>query len=597
MSNLIGQSLGRYHILEQLGEGGMAAVYKAFDTRLERAVALKVILPMREHTEKFLKRFEREAKGLARLAHPNIVKVLDYGEHDGLPYLVMEYEPGGTLKEKAGKAMGWREAARLLSPVARALAYAHGQKVVHRDVKPSNILLTGSGEPMLSDFGVAKMLVEDKPVELTGTGVGIGTPEYMAPEQGMGKEVDGRTDIYSLGIVFYELVTGRKPYRADTPMAVLYKQMTEALPHPRQYVGDLPEGVVGVMLKALAKDVKDRYQDAGLFAEALERLGRGEVEGVWGEPVREAPKTRKVAWLVGGLIGLVVLAAGITLGSILLRPEVESSPVAMGANTPVQAEVDPLVTTTPTQKSPTQASIAATLAVPTMDLLHLCTKQVNSPSTQNSTSISADSMQGILDRAQVLATDEFSNPLFPGWARMGGDVTNLYVKDGSAFFVGTDPNAGAQLWRIYGLKVGEASRMRVLFDSRTGYTISAWAGNWSDSTGRNWGMGVNADMDPCGRLQNFLAEGRGDTGVTVYEAIGMEPKPEVWYHVLLWVRGPSQFYVRISEQDNPDVFAERQFEMVDSENWIDRTWQTAILVGSGTLEVKNYTELIMPQTP
>jgi hypothetical protein len=414
----------------------------------------------------------------------------------------------------------------------------------------------------------------------------------------MGKEVDGRTDIYSLGIVFYELVTGRKPYRADTPMAVLYKQMTEALPHPRQYVGDLPEGVVGVMLKALAKDVKDRYQDAGLFAEALERLGRGEVEGVWGEPVRDVPKTRKVAWLVGGLIGLVVLAGGIILGSILLRPEVESSPVALGANTPVQVAVDPLVTTTPTQRRPTQASIAATLAVPTMDLLHFCTKQVNSPSTQNVISISADSIQGLLDRAQVLATDDFSNPLFPGWSRMGGDLSSLFVKDGSAFFIGIDRNiGGAQLWRNLGLQVGEASRFLILFDSKTYFNISTWAGNWSDDTGRTWGLSLNPDGEPCDRFQDYFAEGWGNSGIGMYESIGLEPKPEVWYYVLLWARGPSQFYVRISERDNPVVFAERQFEMVDSENWIDRTWKTAILVNDGTLEVKDYAELIMPQTP
>ena len=367
MSDLSGQSLGRYHILEQLGEGGMATVYKAYDTRLERPVAVKVILPMREHSEKFLKRFEREAKSLAGLSHPNIVKVLDYGEHEGLPYIVMEYVPGGMLKEKLGKPMGWKEAAKLLAPVARALAYAHSQKMVHRDVKPANILLTQSGEPMLSDFGVAKMLKEEKPLELTGTGtgagVGVGTPEYMAPEQGMGKEVDGRTDVYSLGIVFYELVTGRKPFRADTALAVLYKQMTEPLPHPKQYVSELPDGVVGVMLKALAKDPKDRYQDAGDFADALERLARGEVEGVWGEPVRETRPSRRIYWLAGGL-GLAVVVVGIVLGSLWMKQRADQSQIAMVTEKPIPTNTNNalVVKSTLVQPTPipTELNMAAT---------------------------------------------------------------------------------------------------------------------------------------------------------------------------------------------------------------------------------------------
>jgi len=234
MTDLIGKSIERYHILEQLGEGGMAVVYKAYDTRLEREVAVKVIrrdaFPA-QHNERIFKRFEREARALARLSHPNIVKVLDYGTHDGSPFLVLEYLPGGTLKHRLGKPIPWQEAAALLIPVARALHYAHENKIVHRDVKPSNILINQSGEPMLTDFGIAKLLESDEGQTLTtGTGVGVGTPEYMSPEQGLGQEVDARADIYSLGIIFYEMVTGRKPFRADTPMAVVVKHINEPLP-------------------------------------------------------------------------------------------------------------------------------------------------------------------------------------------------------------------------------------------------------------------------------------------------------------------------------------------------------------------------------
>ena len=276
MPDLIGQSLGRYHIIEQLGEGGMAIVYKAYDTRLESDVAVKVI-----RTENLapsilgraLKRFEREAKALAKLTHSNIVKVLDYGEYEGKPYLVMPYLPGGTLKERLqGKPMAYQEATQILIPVSRALAYAHQQGLVHRDVKPSNILITQSGDPMLTDFGIAKIIDEEATMDLTGTSATVGTPEYMAPEQVVSKSVDHRADIYALGVVFYEMVTGRKPFMADTPMAVLFKHASEPLPRPKNFVPSLPDAVEHILLKALAKKPEDRYQNMSDFATALENL-------------------------------------------------------------------------------------------------------------------------------------------------------------------------------------------------------------------------------------------------------------------------------------------------------------------------------------
>ncbi len=275
MTDLIGNSLGRYHILERLGEGGMAIVYKAFDTRLEADVAVKVIRMERitpETLTRTLTRFEREAKALAKLTHPNIVKVTDYGDEDNQPYLVMEYLPGGTLKQRMGQPVPWQDAARLLIPVASALDYAHKHGVLHRDVKPSNILVTDSGALMLSDFGIAKILDAADGQTLTGTGVGVGTPEYMSPEQGLGKSIDGRTDIYSLGVVLYELITGHKPYTADTPMAVVLKQATEPLPRPIQYIPDLPEESEQVLIKALAKEPDNRYADMTAFNIALEKL-------------------------------------------------------------------------------------------------------------------------------------------------------------------------------------------------------------------------------------------------------------------------------------------------------------------------------------
>ncbi len=294
MSNLIGQSLGRYHILEQLGEGGMATVYKAYDTRLERHVAVKVILPQKLLAEKFIKRFDREAKALAQLSHPNIVKVIDYGEHEGLPYLVMEYIPGGTLKQKlAGKPIPWKQAIQMLTPVARALSTAHQNKIIHRDVKSSNILIAQNGEPMLSDFGIAKLLEADETLELTGTGVGVGTPEYMSPEQAQGNAVDARSDIYSLGVVLYEMVTGRKPFQAETPMAVVWKLASEPLPGPKQFVKDLPDALEGLLLKALAKKPSDRFQSMDAMAKACEDLLAGSAS------TRHHPSIRSILFFWG----------------------------------------------------------------------------------------------------------------------------------------------------------------------------------------------------------------------------------------------------------------------------------------------------------
>ena len=364
MTNLIGQSLGRYHILEQLGEGGMATVYKAFDTRLERNVAVKVILPQKQQSEKFLKRFEREAKALAQLSHPNIVKVLDYGEHEGMPYLVMEYLPGGTLKQKLGQPIPWQEAARSLAPITRALEYAHQQKIVHRDVKPSNILLTQSGEPMLSDFGVAKILEAEETVDLTGTGVGVGTPEYMAPEQGMGKVVDYRADIYALGVVFYELVTGRKPYRADTPMAVMLKKMTDPLPRPSQFVRDLPEAVENVLLKALARQPADRYLDMSLFAEALDKLAQGRLPKSIPSSLRPdhiPGKSLQWRWplALGGIIIICLLT--IVGGAVGLTRLVSSPNPKTQATQPAQSL---LTTSTTTPISPSEIRVSSLTTTP-----------------------------------------------------------------------------------------------------------------------------------------------------------------------------------------------------------------------------------------
>ncbi len=279
MIDLIGRSIDRYHILEQLGRGGMATVYKAFDTRLERDVAVKLIRKEAfgaEVLDRILKRFEREAKALARLSHTNIIQVHDYGIFAGAPYLVMEYLPGGTLKDHLGGPILPSEASRLLLPIAQALAHSHSLGIIHRDIKPSNILIDINGAPKLTDFGIAHILEPGDSPSLTATGTGVGTPEYMAPEQGLGKDVDARTDVYALGVVLYELLTGDKPYKADTPMAVVIKHIHDPVPRPTRIVKTLTLSAERVILKALAKVPENRYENMDAFAAVLAKISSDE---------------------------------------------------------------------------------------------------------------------------------------------------------------------------------------------------------------------------------------------------------------------------------------------------------------------------------
>ena len=254
MSDLIGKTIGQYQIIEHLGKGGMAEVYKAYQPSLDRDVAIKVLHPIVATDEQFLTRFQREARSVATLRHQHIVQIFDFGNEGRTYYMVMEFVDGQTLKQKLGalsaegKVMATEEASKIISQVAQALDYAHEQGLIHRDIKPANILLTSEGDAVLSDFGIARMIESTRQ---TMTGV-VGTPEYMSPEQGQGKELDLRSDIYALGVVLYEMLTGKTPYQADTPLAVIFKHVRDPLPLPRLVNPDIPEPVERVMLKALA---------------------------------------------------------------------------------------------------------------------------------------------------------------------------------------------------------------------------------------------------------------------------------------------------------------------------------------------------------
>ncbi len=273
-TSLEGQTLGKYRVLEPLGSGGMARVYRGYHPQLDRFVAIKVLRSDLVEDETFLTRFRREAQAVAALRHPNIIQVHDFDVEDGLYFMVMELLDGDTLYTRLNdyrvrnQQMPWGEMVRILLDVLDGLAFAHQAGMVHRDIKPANILLTQRGQAVLADFGIAQIVGGTRH---TVSGALLGTLNYMAPEQGLKGISDVRSDLYSLGVVFYEMLTRQPPFDADTPLAILLKHVNDPLPLPRQLNSDIPVPFERIVLKALAKEQENRFQTAEEMAEALQK--------------------------------------------------------------------------------------------------------------------------------------------------------------------------------------------------------------------------------------------------------------------------------------------------------------------------------------
>jgi len=279
------RTVGNYRVLEKIGQGGMAEVFKAYDPALDRNVAIKLLPTHLAQDKNFLSRFRREARSIAHLDHPSIIPIFGYGEESGKIYIAMRLVEEGTLKDILGEPLPLRRACVLTLKIARALQYAHEKGIVHRDIKPSNILLGNNDWPILMDFGLARMVSGED--QITRTGAGVGTPAYMSPEQGRGTQVDSRSDIYSLGIVLYEMLTGIVPFRSETHTSTIIQHITEPLPDPSAFNPDLPESIINVIYKATAKDPDERYQSAN---EMIADLGNV----LDGSTVRKSPNLKRM---------------------------------------------------------------------------------------------------------------------------------------------------------------------------------------------------------------------------------------------------------------------------------------------------------------
>ena len=338
---------GRYELLELIGRGGMSSVWQAHDRLLDRIVAIKILHPHFTEDEEYVERFRREARSVAQLSHPNIVTVIDRGEDAGRQYIVFEYVEGENLKQllERGGPMPVRDALVMALQMARALAFAHGRGLIHRDVKPQNVLLNLDGQAKMTDFGIARE-VDVEGVTITGTV--LGTSEYIAPEQARGQQVDSQTDVYSLGVVLYELLTGGVPYDGDNFVTVALRHVNEPVPNVLDRRPDAPPRVALAIERAMAKSPDDRYGSMDELVNELEtclteldpvseeatmiaRRPRAEAER------RRQPRRRRrlgVLWPIAAVLAILAVAALAALGALALRDDDNGGPQA-ATNQPI----------------------------------------------------------------------------------------------------------------------------------------------------------------------------------------------------------------------------------------------------------------------
>jgi eukaryotic-like serine/threonine-protein kinase len=382
---------GRYELLETIGEGGFAVTWRAWDSRLERAVALKLLRPQYASDERFVVRFVREARAAASVSHPNVVRLYDFGQESRTVYLAMQYVQGQTLRDVMRRFPGGmpeRDAIQLIAPVLRGLSAIHAAGIIHRDVKPDNVLIDRNGEVLITDFGIA--LLSDS-TRLTAADTTFGTAAYMAPEQGRGESVSAATDLYATGVMLFEMLTGRLPFTAENPVAMMMAHQDQTPPLPSQVArgATIPPATEAAVMRALAKQPADRFQSASEILDALSGRSAAPTTRIAPPtttiPMQRAPRIqpasapprpiqppvgarRSSPW--GWLIALLLLAGIAAAGAAYAKGYFDSSG-SPGTNAPV---VQPTATEPPTEE-PTQPAIEG----PTIAPVDVPTEVIDTP--------------------------------------------------------------------------------------------------------------------------------------------------------------------------------------------------------------------------
>ena len=565
MEDLTGKQFGHYQIVAPLGEGGMAAVYKAYQPAMERYVAIKVLPRHMASSEEFTARFRREARMLAQLQHPHILPVFDYGEADGYPYIVMTFIPSGTLAELLHKQrLPLAQVRRIMTQIGDALSYAHTRGMIHRDIKPSNVLIDERGNCLLTDFGLARMA--EASTNLTTSGAVMGTPAYMSPEQGAGSNIDHRSDIYSLGIVLYEMVTGRVPYTAETPVAVVFKHIQDPLPSVRKFNPNVPESVELILLKALAKSPNDRYQTAEDFVHALQtavsdtsvddivpaKTSTVPVESI---ALKKAQPSKKWILPVGILIAIGLLA----LGTLWVGRQFIS------------------------QRSPTQPGLPAivsrtSIPTPVAEITHTPANTLiaNAPILLTSTAPVPNNSLEYLNDVQVLYIDTFDDPLATGWNLDAGTVENGVMK-----VIGNENWNGASRNGEFGEYEGVVIDFNYSTDSLSEIFVEHDV--WNTDQYRRFGVYIGSNQAQVNEY-----DGKNDHGGANLSG-NLTLKPDRTYSLLIAILPNGELLEVIWDSSNASETLSYR-EKFD-ETWAGLTWTLWIGVNQGTIQFDNFNEI------